>query len=274
MEKLVQDETSWNEYREKYTKAFDPSYTYTLQLLEWAVLNNPAFVLLPGDVTLNGEKASHEMLAELLTEYKQRGVRSYILPGNHDIDMHKARQFITEGPYYAPTVSLEEFIALYEDFGYNEAYSKDPISASYAVEILPDTVLIALDTCQYHRHQLTPDRHTISKGGIRPATIEWPSITLSEAESSGKTIILSQHHPLSDESIPARSSVADSAALYELFDSYGVSLVINAHLHTYYVNFSRSVPQLIAPNISSGPQNGLLVVIKDGKALLTRNNIR
>ena len=64
-------------------------------LYSWEILDafiedmkekDPDLLLLSGDLTLNGEKASHEELAALLEELDEEGITTLVIPGNHDIN--------------------------------------------------------------------------------------------------------------------------------------------------------------------------------------------
>ncbi|MFQ8842968.1 MAG: metallophosphoesterase family protein [Clostridium fessum] len=47
---------------------------------------DPDLLILSGDLTLDGEKASHEELAELLEGLSEAGIEVAVIPGNHDIN--------------------------------------------------------------------------------------------------------------------------------------------------------------------------------------------
>ena len=49
----------------------------------------------------------------------------------------------------AEAVSANEFAEIYNDFGYDEALSRDPASLSYTYDLGPDMRLLMLDSCQY-----------------------------------------------------------------------------------------------------------------------------
>ncbi|HCB88431.1 MAG TPA: metallophosphoesterase, partial [Porphyromonadaceae bacterium] len=43
-------------------------------------------VLIPGDLTKDGELVSHRGVVELLSPLREKGVKVLVVPGNHDID--------------------------------------------------------------------------------------------------------------------------------------------------------------------------------------------
>lgn len=94
---------------------------------------NPDLVILSGDLTLNGEKESHLEFAEKLQEIEDAGVPVIVIPGNHDINNTSAAQFTAEQALGTPHISPEEFAGIYQEYGYNEAVSRDPASLSYEI---------------------------------------------------------------------------------------------------------------------------------------------
>lgn len=89
-------------------------------------------LLLTGDLVNSGKTEHHRALAEKLHSASDAGVAVYVLPGNHDL---------------AP-IGQQEFAALYGEFGYNDAYSRDSASLSYCI-MRSDVCLLMLDTGGY-----------------------------------------------------------------------------------------------------------------------------
>ena len=95
----------------------------------------PDAVILSGDLTLNGEKGAHEALAEKLKVLADQGVRVLVIPGNHDINNPNAASYFGEVREAAESVSAEEFLDIYHEFGYDQAISRDETSLSYICEL-------------------------------------------------------------------------------------------------------------------------------------------
>ena len=55
------------------------------ELLEESKSAEPAFLIITGDLTYNGEKASHSSLADYLSKLRKNGIYPLVVPGNHDI---------------------------------------------------------------------------------------------------------------------------------------------------------------------------------------------
>jgi len=61
--------------------------------LDDMVEEKPDLVILSGDLTLNGERKSHEELAEKLEVLLEHDIEVAVIPGNHDINNPQARRF-------------------------------------------------------------------------------------------------------------------------------------------------------------------------------------
>lgn len=66
-------------------------------------------LIISGDLTNNGEKASHEGLAKKLTAVEKTGTQVFVVPGNHDINNPWARKF--EKDKQLPTDTITQKIS-------------------------------------------------------------------------------------------------------------------------------------------------------------------
>ena len=69
----------------------------------------PRLVLLTGDLTYNGERASHERMAQYLDRLASHGIQPLVIPGNHDCNNPYACRFDGDKTSPAATVTREEF---------------------------------------------------------------------------------------------------------------------------------------------------------------------
>lgn len=148
-------------------------------------------VLICGDLTKDGEKLSHEHFAAVIAELEAAGKKVYVASGNHDINNPQANSYLGEEPARVENVTSEEFKTIYNDFGYEEAISKDPNSLAYVVEPVPGLWVISMDACQYDEND-TKD-HSETGGRFSEERMEWIRQQLSEAEAQGKIVIGFMH---------------------------------------------------------------------------------
>ena len=158
------------------------------------VLNEqPDGVILSGDLSLDGEKASHQELAGRLRAITDAGIPVLVIPGNHDINNVSAARFSGGERLPAETTSPKDFLEIYQDFGYRDAVSRDPNSLSYVYQMNDYTRIMMLDTCQYEG--------TAQIGGmIDTDTYEWIEEQLADAAEQGMNVLPVAHHNMLEES--------------------------------------------------------------------------
>ncbi|WP_460640501.1 metallophosphoesterase [Lacrimispora brassicae] len=186
----------------------------------------PTAVVLSGDLTLNGEKAGHEALAEKLGILEEKGVKVLVIPGNHDINNYFSASYFGKEKEVADIVDPQGFYDIYRRFGYDQAKNRDEDSLSYVYELDEKNWLLMLDSAQYE---------PLNKvgGKIKDETLVWMKKQLEEARRQGITVIPIAHHNLLKESIlyPTDCTLENSQNVIELLESYRVPLYISGHLH-------------------------------------------
>lgn len=196
-------------------------------LLEQAAETAPEALILSGDITLNGEKASHLALAEKLRELQQEsGVQVLIIPGNHDINNPNAAFYMGMERTAAPGVTPEEFYEIYREFGYDQAISRDEYSLSYMYQLRSDKWLLMLDTCKY-------DPVSRVEGKIGTETYRWIEENLLLAQEQGIQVIPVAHHNLMDESriYTTECTIDDNWMLIGLLEQFRIPVFFSGHLH-------------------------------------------
>jgi predicted phosphodiesterase len=191
-------------------------------------------VLVPGDLTKDGERASHLRVARQLRRLEESGKRVYVIPGNHDILNPHAARYSSTYPYTepVPSVTAEEFAAIYKDFGFGEAMSRDPNSLSYAVLAGPKLVLIAMDPCRYDESV----DHPVTGGLFPPETFDWIASSIRRARENGFTVFGMMHHGAA-EHFPGQKAlfadyvVDDWARVSREFADMGMTVVFTGHFH-------------------------------------------
>lgn len=194
--------------------------------LLWDVLEQKADVLLLcGDITNQGRLSQHEILIEKLKAARKKGLKIYVLPGNHDIGETD------------PT----HFAALYADFGYSEAISKDKHSLSYSVRV-EDMMILMLDTNGYDRDA--------AGAYLKPETLRWMEEQLMQAQKKGWAVLAAGHYPMITQQ-STEFTGKDEAE--KLFEKYGVPLCLCGHLHGMGVASQGAVTELTVTQAISYP---------------------
>ena len=145
-------------YIEELTEAF------VSQIIE----SGPDALILSGDLSFNGERESHLMLAEKLRRVEDAGIPVLVIPGNHDLDSSKAAAFIGDGYSRVDSVNMREFEEIYADLGFNQALSRTSKPGHYPLRMQwnpePDcSVSVSVSASEYpagYPHQ-SEASHTI-----------------------------------------------------------------------------------------------------------------
>lgn len=199
------------------------------------ILSNPSdLVIIPGDLTKDGEKSSHIKFAEFLRELTRAGKKVIVVPGNHDVANPEAYGYSGEDKYKTETVTPLEFSQIYSDFGYGDAIYKDNNSLSYISEPINGLWIVALDACRYRENT---DRHVVG-GRFQPQTLDWVKEKLREGKSKGKLMLGVLHHGIlehfSGQKVNPVSSefvVDDYLEISKEFSEHGLNFIFTGHFH-------------------------------------------
>ena len=132
--------TAYDNYLSQDPKLLEYSGEVLEYLVGKTLQHNPDLVIIPGDLTKDGELVSHQLVVSILGKLRNAGIPVIVVPGNHDIDNPEGYYFNGDNTRPADRTSPEQFKALYADFGYNQAYAKDPASLSFVCEPLEGLV--------------------------------------------------------------------------------------------------------------------------------------
>jgi predicted phosphodiesterase len=201
-----------------------------------SILNQPniEFVIVPGDLTKDGEETSHRKFADYMCLLESHGIDVFVIPGNHDVNNPHAYRYEGNQVFPVENVSPELFARIYADFGYHEAISRDPHSLSYIAEPVPGLWLFALDSCRYDENL---DLGTPVTGGrFTKDTLNWVLEKLSAAKAGGKKVVGFMHHGLLEHHLgqsPLFSEyiIEQWPTLSKILAKAGLPIVFTGHYH-------------------------------------------
>lgn len=203
------------------------------QVLDDYLNSDIEILLFPGDMTKDGEKQSHLDFVEKLKPLIKKGVRVFVIPGNHDVSRPNSLGYKGRETYKVDNVSPEEFVQIYADCGYKDAISRDQNSLSYVAELNPSTWLLAID-CQKYDEYAT--KGITSSGRIKPETEKWIVEVAEEAKRNNIQLVGMMHHNLL-EHIPMQSTffseylVDDWQKYRSFFANLGMKVMFTGHFH-------------------------------------------
>jgi predicted phosphodiesterase len=166
------------------------------ELIEFAIdeiLHSDAeVVLIPGDLSCEGELLSHRSLAQSLSRLQEKGRQVFVIPGNHDVNMlHGAVSYRGIETEPAKSISAENFADIYRDFGYDDALYRHDQSLSYVASLKDRLWLVAIDTCRYRDN--TADLDQVGSK-LSQSLINWLAAILQDAAAQNIAVMAMIHH--------------------------------------------------------------------------------
>ena len=184
----------------------------------------PDLVLITGDLTKDGERLSHEYVKGKLDELRASGIRTLVIPGNHDrggsIDAVVYDNILT---YPAEVATDEWFATQYADYGYSESSEREATTLTYACEPVSNLVVIGIDSG--------------IEGTLSAQTLSWVVDKAKAATASGKRVIAMMHHPLiphvtNAESLVPTYVVSNHDYIRNALIDAGIKVIFTGHFHT------------------------------------------
>ncbi|MBQ6265395.1 MAG: metallophosphoesterase [Clostridia bacterium] len=188
-------------------------------------------VIIPGDLSKDGEKQSHVELLKYLDALRQTGKKIYVITARHDFNSN-ATAFINGGRNPVEGTTKEELLDLYYEYGYSDAIAKHEGSLSYVAQIAPGIRMLALDS------DGEPDGK--DKGSVNSEILAWAKQQAVEAKNSGNAMFAICHYPILPSS-PFFELVKDARLenreeVIETLADNGVNLAFTGHMHIQSAN--------------------------------------
>lgn len=190
-------------------------------------------LLVSGDLTKDGEKQSHIDFKNKLKPLADKGVKIFVVPGNHDINMPIAMRYQGNKTFPTDRITPKLFEEIYAEYGYKDALSRDTNSLSYVAALNTSTWLLTIDVARYDEYH----EKTTSGGRLKAETKEWMLSVLKQAKEEGKQVIAMMHWGVV-EHIPFQARffpnylVEDNKKIASLLADNGVKLVFTGHFHS------------------------------------------
>lgn len=186
-------------------------------------------IIIPGDLSKDGEFESHKSLINELNDLKQSGKKIFVLTAGHDYNEH-GRSYKNDEFVPVKGTEFKELYNLYYEFGYKDALSVDEETLSYIAEIAPNIRLLALN-CDSKRE---------CKGLIDERLLNWAKEQLDKAKEENSNVIAMCHYPIIP-SVPVFDLVGDAHVknwrdVATFLADNGVKLVLTGHMHIQSIN--------------------------------------
>lgn len=182
----------------------------------------PDALFLTGDLSFNGEKLSHEHLAEKLLPLEEKGIAVLVLPGNHDIDSSAAYFYRDDVVGASDNVDKNSFLRIYAPVTYEKISSFDPDSLSYVYPLRKDLRVLSLSA----------DADEENRGGLSDATLLWAKSEMEKGDAAGvKWITLSHESLLKQNPLFTSFSLKNASSVAELYRQHQCLANFSGHLH-------------------------------------------
>ena len=233
---LLPDDIATNPYFQYYLakdpKLIELSDPIFREVISELLVEKPDILLIPGDLTKDGELLNHETVSGLLAQLADAGIKVLVVPGNHDINNPEALTYKDIPPSLVPTVTPEEFAAIYGDFGYNDALYRDENSLSYISQPFDNLWILCIDACKYDENTTTNE----VGGAIKPGTMAWIQDKMAEARENGIQVLAMMHHGIMEHYIGQNS--LDPGYVIENYQqnamalmNAGIRVIFTGHYH-------------------------------------------
>lgn len=203
----------------------------TQTFIDTALQEEPDVVLLTGDLSFNGEEASHKEMAAMLQKLVDAGIQVLVMPGNHDIRNPYALSYQGDDVYHENTVEADDFVKIYQQCGYQNASSRDKNSLSYLYKVSEDVWFLLIDTNGY---EYNTGFGLNNVGKIKSGSMDWIRECFKEAEKEQARIYTVTHHSLLENEYLHTDDyrIQNGKELRELMADYGTKVHFSGHIHT------------------------------------------
>ncbi|KUK50129.1 MAG: metallophosphoesterase [bacterium] len=224
----------FKKYVENDRKLLEESSFLFDQFLEDIQNESLDFVLVPGDITKDGELLNHKFFIEKISKILDGKTKVFVICGNHDINNFDGFKYEEKGKERVESISKKDFENLYQNFGYLNYFSKDENSLSYITSLNEEYYLVALDGCKYFlNNEKNPS--TVS-GKVNKKTLFWLKDNLEKLKGRNKKVIVMIHHNLIEHFAGQKKGypeyvLENNEELLKILKRYDVKLVFTGHFH-------------------------------------------
>ncbi len=210
------------------------------------------YLLIPGDLTKDGDYVSHVKLASILEAWEEEtGVQVLVTNGNHDVNNPNAQVF-KDGKFVkgARYVTPEEFREIYAELGYDLAVEEFTPPAgekagalSYIAELENGYRLVVMDGGMYTADNTESGLDEKETGGqYSEAVFEWILEQIEECKQLGYSVIgmthwnIVSHYREKEVATFTDFLIEDCEYVSECLADAGMQYVFTGHLHIHDVS--------------------------------------
>ena len=207
--------------------------------------NGIKYVIIPGDLTHNGEYLAHTELAAKLEQLEEEtGVQVIVINGNHDINNYSAKTFENGKAESVRCTTADEFREIYKNLGYDLAVSEytppegeEAGGLSYSV-VVDGYRIILMDGGKYSADSTDSGEASHETGGNYSESLwKWILDQTAQANANGETIVGVTHwsivpHYVSQATLFQDFPIDNNLYVSETLADAGMHYVFTGHSHS------------------------------------------
>lgn len=186
-------------------------------------------VIIPGDLSKNGEKESHKSFIKELYRLKENGKKIFVITAGHD---YNDSAYVLRGDGRVPVegTDFDDLCEMYRDFGYGDAIAVDEPTHSYIAQVTEGVRMLAI--CCDSKGQ--------PKGAMDERHMAWAKEQIDKAKEDNCSVFAICHYPIIP-SVPAFDLVGDAKIkewrkVASFLADNGVELILTGHMHIQSIN--------------------------------------
>ena len=185
-------------------------------------------VIIPGDLSKNGELESHKSFIKELYNLKASGKKIFVITAGHDYG--DAFAFKNDQWIDVEGTDFNALTDMYKDFGHGDALAFDEPTHSYMAQITENVRMLAI-CC---------DSENQPKGAMDDRLMAWAKEQLDKAKADNCSVFAICHYPIIPP-VPVFDLVGDTKVkewrkVASFFADNGVELVLTGHMHIQSIN--------------------------------------
>lgn len=186
-------------------------------------------VIIPGDLSKNGEKESHRSFIKELYKLKEQGKKIFVITAAHDYN-EWSNGYKNDERIQVEGTSFEELYDMYYDFGYSQALDLDKQTLSYVAEVSEGVRMLAINC----------DSTDDTKGVIDDRMLDWAQKQIAKSKEDGCCMFAICHYPVIP-SVPVFDLVGDAKVkqwrkVASFLADNGIELILTGHMHIQSIN--------------------------------------
>ncbi|ACK67776.1 metallophosphoesterase [Rippkaea orientalis PCC 8801] len=212
------------------------------------------FLLLPGDLTQDGELDNHRWLQQRLAALP---FPVYVVPGNHDIPSLQPNQ---------QTLGFHQF----PDYYYHQSY-RNLNQLYYTCEVLPGVQLIGLNSTQFNQQGK-------QIGCLDENQLAWLEQLLPQLKD--QFIFVMVHHNViehlpgqANHELGKRYMLDNANLLLNLLKESGCQLIFTGHLHVQDIAYSNNIYEITTGSLVSYPHPYRIIEVEHKQHKNIRLNV-